>query len=98
MLDSAPASDGLGTLGRAALRVFADHPSQPLDTLEVACSMFGKSEVSERELASTRRVLRILTKRGRLRDMSRHWPDARRRWTLHAPSNSVDSSDGGSIK
>ena len=73
-----------GNLRGATLRVFAENPGAVLDTHEVVRRVFGGKEVTGPDVLAVRWALRAHLKRGLLADMTRRWPDGRRRWALSA--------------
>ncbi|WP_407543734.1 hypothetical protein Q0M94_28110 (plasmid) [Deinococcus radiomollis] len=74
-------SRGPGTIQRAALEALQLSATM-LDSITVACQVYGHNPVSEAEVVSVRRALRSLAKRGQVADMGHGWRSGRRMWAL----------------
>ena len=75
-------SRGTGGVQRAALQALQALDVRMLDSIAVACEVYGHNPVTEAEVVSVRRALRSLAQAGKITDLGRGWHSGRRMWAL----------------
>lgn len=74
-------SRGPGRVQRAIVELFATEPAAMLDSITIACRVFGVEACEPAQAVSVRRALHSLAERGELVDLGRRgWRGGSRRW------------------
>lgn len=72
----------MGAVQRAALQALHALDVRMLDSIAVACEVYGHNSVTEDKVVSVRRALRSLAQAGQVTDLGRGWHSGRRVWAL----------------